>query len=79
MPGIYAEAQAEVKKMRNAQRQAKKQADNTERERKAADRRMKKYFQQKFKEFTRTSQTKISDKRTNRSVRSLAKSVLIPK
>jgi hypothetical protein len=79
MSGLYAEARAEAKKMRDAQREAQKKADNAERERKAADRRMKKDFERKFKEFTRALQTKLSDERTKRSVRSLAKSVLIPK
>jgi GTPase SAR1 family protein len=40
---------------------------------------MKKNFERKFKEFTRTWQTKLSDERMKRSVCSLARSVLTPK
>jgi hypothetical protein len=53
-------------------------AGKAERERKAAERRMKKDFERKFKEFTRALQTKLSDERMKRSLRSLARSVLTP-
>jgi hypothetical protein len=72
MSGLYAKSRTEVKKMQE-------KADKAERERKAAERKMKKDFERKFKEFTRALQTKLSDERTKRSVRSLARSVLTPK
>ena len=64
MSGLYAKARAEAKKMWDAQKEAQKKADYAERERKASDRRMRKDFERKFKEFTRALQTKLSDERT---------------
>jgi hypothetical protein len=57
MSGFYAEGQAEVIKTRDARREAQNMADNTEWERKAADRRMKNDFKGNFNEFTRALQT----------------------
>jgi hypothetical protein len=49
------------------------------RERKAAKRKTKKDFERKFREFTRALQTKLSNERLKRSVRSLPRSVMGPK
>jgi hypothetical protein len=60
MSRLYAKSQQGGK---NIQEEAQKKADNAERERKAAQRRMKKDFEWKFKEFTRALQTKLSDEK----------------
>jgi hypothetical protein len=70
--GLYAKSCREPNQI---QKEHQKMAENTKRERKVAERKMKKDFEQKFKEFTRVLQTKLSDERMKRSVRSLAQSV----
>ena len=69
---LYTKSRLEVKKMQ-------KKTDKAKYKRKAAEQRIKKNFEWKFKEFTRALQTKLKDERMKRSVPSLAWSVLTPK
>jgi hypothetical protein len=70
MSAPYAKSHQEAQKIKE---KVQKKADHTEVERKAAERKMKKDFERKFKEFTRVLQTKFSDERMKRSVHSLAR------
>jgi hypothetical protein len=73
MSGLYAMSCREAKKLRE-DTQAK--ADNAEWERRAAEWKMKKDCERKFKDFTRALQTKFSEETLKRSVCSPARSVL---
>jgi F0F1-type ATP synthase membrane subunit b/b' len=75
MSGIYGKSRQEAKKI---QEEAQKSTENAEWQRKAAERRMKKDLEWKFKEFMRVLQTKVSDERIKRSVYSLSWSVITP-
>jgi hypothetical protein len=83
MSRLYTKSRQEAKtiknKAKNIQQEAQKKADNTEWERKVAERKMKNHFEWKFNEFTRALQTMLSDDRMERSVHSIAQSVLAPK
>ena len=76
MSRLYAKSHMEAKKM---QKEVQKKADNAERARKVAERKIKNVFEQKFKEFTRALQTKLSNERVKKSVCTVARSVLTPK
>jgi hypothetical protein len=62
--------------MQVAQEEGEKKVVNAERETKMSRRRMKRNFEQKFKEVTRALQTKLPDERIKRSIYFLAISVL---
>jgi hypothetical protein len=76
MSGLYGKSRQEAKRIPE---EAQTKAESAEQERKAAERSMKKDFERKFKEFTSALQTKISDERIQKSVRSIAWSALTPK
>jgi hypothetical protein len=76
MSRLYTNSQREANRIRE---KAQKKAKNAARERKAAELTMNKVFERKFMEFTIALQTKLSNERIRKSVRSMAESELTPK
>jgi hypothetical protein len=75
MSALYTKSRQEAKKV---QEEGQIMEANEEWERKVAKQPMGKYFEHKFNEFTKASQTKLTDERLKRLVRSLDTSQWTP-